>query len=84
MADLNMATVMSLSGRVALVTGGGTGCMCRNFHLRLVVNSLTEDSTLLKPLLQTGQKYTSLAEGWMSWRKLLRQSQVSPGPLFRL
>ncbi|KAK0506727.1 hypothetical protein EDD18DRAFT_43222 [Armillaria luteobubalina] len=25
MADLNMATVMSLSGRVALVTGGGTG-----------------------------------------------------------
>ncbi|KAK0438971.1 short-chain dehydrogenase [Armillaria borealis] len=25
MADLNMSTVMSLSGRVALVTGGGTG-----------------------------------------------------------
>ncbi len=25
MADLNMATVMSLSGRVGLVTGGGTG-----------------------------------------------------------
>ncbi|KAK0197872.1 hypothetical protein F5146DRAFT_61289 [Armillaria mellea] len=25
MADLNIATVMSLSGRVALVTGGGTG-----------------------------------------------------------
>lgn len=25
MADLNVATVMSLSGRVGLVTGGGTG-----------------------------------------------------------
>ncbi|KAK0439017.1 hypothetical protein EV421DRAFT_1738199, partial [Armillaria borealis] len=28
MADLNMATVMSLSGRVGLVTGRGTGILC--------------------------------------------------------
>ncbi len=29
--------------------------MFPNFLWRLVINSLTEDSTLLKPLLQTGQ-----------------------------
>ncbi len=58
--------------------------MFLNFLLRLVIDSLTEDSTLLKHLLQTGQKYTSLAEGWMSWKKLLRQSQASLGLLFRL
>ncbi|KAK0439009.1 short-chain dehydrogenase [Armillaria borealis] len=32
MADLNMSTVMSLSGRVALVTGGGTGIYIPNFY----------------------------------------------------
>ncbi len=64
MADLNMPAVISLSGRIGLVTGGGTGMYVPDSRLRLATDCPTEDLLLRKPLLQTGPRFTSLADGW--------------------